>query len=123
MLPLLRRDGTVEALLYLDKASAVDPDRKYISYFRGTIFLRAGRYQDALQAFDESVRDRPEFADGCLHACRATCHANPGDLDAALVECAKISDDYFLPEVYGQFGGDKAQVTETAQRVARAARL
>lgn len=111
-----------EALSSLDQAKAAAPDHMLIPFRRGSVLLRAGRYQEALQAFDDCVRDRRWFGDSCLHACRATCHAYLGDLDAALAECAKISEDYFLPEVYGQFGGDKAQVIETAQRIARASK-
>lgn len=108
-----------EALRYLDKALGMDPTDMLIPFKRGTVHLRAGRYQDALQAFDPCIRDWRWSRDGTLNACLATCHAYGGDMEAALAECAKIGDDYFLPDVYGQFGGTKAQIIETVQRVAR----
>jgi tetratricopeptide (TPR) repeat protein len=111
-----------EALRALDQAMAAEPNHMLIPFRRGSVLLRARRYQEALTAFDDCVRDWRWTRDGCLYACRATCHAYLGDLDAVLAECAKISNDYFLPEVYGQFGGDRSQIIETAQRVAQASK-
>ena len=111
-----------EALRYLDKVLELDPDKIVIRFERGTVLHCAGRYREALQAFDEvGPTDREWFGDIMLVS-RATCHAYLGDLEAALAECAKIADDYSFPSLYGEFGGTKAQIIETVRRVAGAVR-
>jgi hypothetical protein len=81
-----------------------------------------GRYQDALAEFDRCGPEGERSYNTIMYACRATCLAYLGDLEAALAECAKIRDDHCMPNVFGQFGGTKAQITETVRRVAGAAR-
>jgi hypothetical protein len=82
----------------------------------------AGRYREALAAFDTCDPDAREWFGDTMLANRATCHAYLGNLEAALAECAKIADDYSLPSVYGGFGGTKAQIIDQVRRVACAAR-
>ncbi len=110
-----------EALRHLDQALAVDPQDPIIPFERATVMRRAGRYREALQAFDNFKEGEEQFGD-ILYANRATCHAHLGDLEAALAECAKIPDDRNLPSIYGEFGGSKAQIIETVRRVAHAVR-
>ncbi len=85
---------------------------------RATVLMRLGRYHEALAEFDHCGRGDCTIA----HSCRATCHAYLGNLDEALAECARISDDHCMPDIFGQFGGTKAQITETARRIASAGR-
>ena len=110
-----------DALRHLDQALAVDPEDPIIPFERATVLRRAGRYQEALQAFAGWDENERQFGD-ILYANLATCHAHLGDLEAALAECAKIADDYNFPSLYGEFGGSKAQIIETVKRVAGAAR-
>ena len=110
-----------EALRYLDEALAIDPGEMVISFERATVLQRAGRYQEALRAFDGCQQDEQWFGD-ILYANRATCYAKLGDLDAALAECTKIADDYRMPSIYGEFAGSKAQIIDTVRRVAGAVR-
>lgn len=110
-----------EALHHLDQALAMDPEDAIIPFERATVLRRAGRYREALHAFDDFKEGERQFGD-ILHANRATCHAHLGDLDEALAECAKIADDYNLPSIYGEFGGSKRQIIDTVRRVAGAVR-
>jgi len=110
-----------EALRYFNKGSVLNPDRIVIPFERATILQRAGRYQDALQAFDACQQDEQWLGD-ILYANRATCYAKLGDLEAALAQCAKIADDYHSYSAYGEFGGSKAQIIDTVRRVASAVR-
>ena len=111
-----------EALRHLDKVLALDPDRMITQFERGTVLQCAGRYREALTAFDECDLEVREWMGDTLLASRATCHAYLGNLEAALAECGKIADDYNLPSVYGGFGGTKAQVIDQVRRVAGAVR-
>jgi tetratricopeptide (TPR) repeat protein len=106
-----------EALRYLDKASAFDPG-KFIPFNRGEVLRQAGRYEEALLAFNEGNPDRRWFGSG-FYVNRATCYAYLGNLEAALAECANIADDYDIPSIHGEFGGTKTQIIETVKRVAR----
>lgn|SRR5689334_5681902 len=110
-----------DALRHLDQALAVDPEDPIIPFERATVLRRAGRYREALQAFDDFKEGDRQFGD-ILYANRATCHAHLGDLEAALTECAKIAEDYNLPSIYGEFGGRKAQIIDAVRRVAGAVR-
>lgn len=110
-----------EALRHLDKALAVW-DISTFRFKRATVLSRMGRYQDALAEFERCGPEGERSYNTIMYACRATCHANVGNLEAALAECAKIHDDHCMPAVFGQFGGSKAQIIEQARRVAGAAR-
>jgi len=110
-----------EALRHLDEVLALDPQDPIIPFERATVLRRAGRYCEALQAFDDFKEGEREFGD-ILYANRATCHAQLGNLEEALAECAKIADDYNLPSIYGEFGGRKAQIIDAVRRVAGAVR-
>jgi tetratricopeptide (TPR) repeat protein len=110
-----------EALRHLDQAIFLDPEALVLPFERATVLRRAGRYQEALMAFDGCKQDEQWFGD-ILYANRATCHAHLGDLEAALAECAKIADDYNSHSIYGEFGGSKAQIIDAVRRVAGAAR-
>ena len=110
-----------DALRNLDQALAVDPEDPIIPFERATVLRRAGRYREALQAFDDFKEGDRQFGD-ILYANRATCHAHLGDLEAALTECAKIAEDYNLRSIYGEFGGRKAQIIDAVRRVAGAVR-
>src|ERR1041385_179998 len=93
-----------EALRHLDQAILLDPDALLLPFERAAMLRRAGRYWDALVAFDGCEKDEQRLGD-IFYANRATCHAYLGDLDAALAECAKIADDYKSHSIYGEFGG------------------
>jgi tetratricopeptide (TPR) repeat protein len=105
------------ALSDLTKALALDRD-PVIRFTRATVLLRLGRYHEALAEFDQCGRQGERMYNTIMHACRATCHAYLGDPEAALAACAKMRDDHFLPDIFGQFGGTKAHVTEAARRIA-----
>jgi len=111
-----------EALRHLDKVLALDPDRIATLFERGATLQCAGRYREALKAFDECDPEVREWFGDIMFANRATCHAYLGNLEAALAECAKIADDYSFPSIYGEFGGTKVQIIETVRRVATAVR-
>jgi tetratricopeptide (TPR) repeat protein len=111
-----------DALRHLDKVMALDPDRIVTQFERGTVLQRAGRYHEALTAFDACEPADREWLGDVMFANLATCHARLGNLEAALTECAKIADDYSLPSIYGEFGGTKAQIIDQVRRVAGAVR-
>lgn len=111
-----------EALRHLDRVLALDPDRIITEFERGTVLQRAGRYSEALAAFDTCDPETRRWMGDTMLASRATCHAYLGNLEPALAECAKIADDYNLPSVYGGFGGTKAQIIDQVRRVAGAVR-
>ena len=105
------------ALSDLTKALALDGNVA-TRFERATVLIHLGRYHEALAEFDRCGPSSGTI----MHACRATCQTYLGNLDEALTECAKIRDDHCMPDIYGQFGGTKAQITETARRIARAGR-
>ena len=106
-----------DALSDLTKALALDRNPA-TRFERATVLLRLGRYHEALTEFARCGMNWGTIT----HACRATCHAYLGNLDEALAECAKIRDDHCMPGIFGQFGGTKAQITESARRIASAGR-
>jgi tetratricopeptide (TPR) repeat protein len=110
-----------EALRHLDRALAVC-DIPTTRFKRATVLSRMGRYHDALAEFDRCGPEGERSYNTIMYACRATCHAYLGNVEAALAECAKISDDHCMPGVFGQFGGTKAQIIEQVRRVAGAVR-
>ena len=86
---------------------------------RATVFRLLGRYQDAIADLDEAERtDTTNFLVNLLNIERATCYAHLGNLEAALVDCARLSDDYCLPGIYGAPGGTKSEIAETIRRIA-----
>ncbi len=109
-----------DALRYLDKASEFDHGR-FIPFNRGEVLRQAGRYEEALLAFNDCNPDRRWFG-SAFYVNRATCYAYLGNLEAALAECANIADDYDIPSIHGEFGGTKAQIIETVRRVVGTAR-
>ncbi len=111
-----------EALRYLDKVLKMEPDKIAIQFERGTVLMEAERYQQALETFDACDPETQRYFGNTMRACRATCHAYLGNLDAALAECAKLPDTYKMPGIYGEFYGTKAQIIDSVKRVAGAAR-
>jgi tetratricopeptide (TPR) repeat protein len=89
---------------------------------RGMILRCLGRYREAIDELNRCEAMRPEVVRGIVEVNRAACHAELGDLEAALAECAKLPEDWFLPGLYGAPSGNKGHVTEAVRRIAAAAR-
>lgn len=111
-----------DALRFLDKALAIEPDKTSTRFERGTVLMQAERYREALDTFDACEPAKREFFRDGIVACRATCHAYLGNLEAGLAECAKLPDQYNMPCLYGEFDGTKAQIIEAVRSVATTTR-
>ncbi len=111
-----------DALRYLDKALELEPDRLKIKFERGTVLMEAERYREALETFDACEPATREYFRDSMTACRATCHAYLGNLEAGLAECAKLPDGYNMPCLYGEFDGTKAEIIEAVRSVSTTTR-
>ena len=118
-----------ERLGHLDKA--IDDFDKSIALkdgiiprlSRGSALVRLGRYQEALEDFNRAESLGPESWVDCwgpLH--RADCHARLGNEAAALADCERLPDGFWSPGIYGEPGGNKAEITAEVRRRARAAK-
>ena len=118
-LALNRRDL---ALADLDRAIAMRPHPMgYLA--RGRILAKLGRHEMALADFASGERLAPtEWPTmwGPLH--QAISLAALGQEQAAVAACGRLSADFWLPEMDGEPGGSKAQITAEIRRRARAAR-
>lgn len=86
---------------------------------RATVLRLLGRYQDAIEELDQAERmDSTNVLVDLLNIDRAACYAHLGDLEAALADCARLSDDYCFPGIHGAPGGTKNEITETIRRIA-----
>ncbi len=90
---------------------------------RGRLLCRMGRYQEALGDFDRSEElDPADWVECWGPLYLANCHAQLGDEQAALADCAKLPDDFWSPGIYGEPAGNKAEITAEVRRRARAAK-
>lgn len=90
---------------------------------RGSALVRMGRYREALEDFNRAEFLEPEKWVDCwgpLH--RADCHARLGNEAAALADCERLPDGFWSPGIYGEPGGNKAEITAEVRRRARAAK-
>jgi tetratricopeptide (TPR) repeat protein len=105
----------VETMLTLD-------DRPVVRCIRGQVLRDLGRYREAIEDFAHGEAFDPH---GWGHTpwalCCADCHAQLGDEDAAMAECAKLKKDWFFPPIHGLPGWNKQEVICEIQRRARAA--
>jgi tetratricopeptide (TPR) repeat protein len=66
--------GDVErAVAALDRTLADDPTYHWAHYFRGVVLRHAGRYQDAIAAFEEAIRLAPDAASPLAHLGHTLC--------------------------------------------------
>ncbi|HYM32115.1 MAG TPA: tetratricopeptide repeat protein [Candidatus Cybelea sp.] len=90
---------------------------------RGNIYRQLGSYDSALADFQKAERLDPEaWADSYGPLFRAECHARLGDLNAALSDCACLSDSHWTPGVFGAPAGNKDEVAAELARLAAEAR-
>lgn len=98
-------------------------DRLMARLSRGCVLVRLGRYREALADFDRAESVEPESWVDCWGPFyRADCHAKLGDEASALADCARLPDKFWSPGIYGEPGGNKAEITAQVQRRARAAK-
>ena len=83
----------------------------------GIVLRCMGRYREAIDELNRCEAMDPAVVTGIVHVNRAACHAGLGDLDAALADCALLSEDYFLPSLFGWPGGTKRQVTKAVREI------
>jgi tetratricopeptide (TPR) repeat protein len=84
----------------------------------GIVLRCLGRFREAIEEFNRCEAMGAEVVAGIVHVNRAACHAGLGDLEAALADCALLSEDYFLPSLFGWPGGTKSQVTKAVRAIA-----
>jgi TolB-like protein/Flp pilus assembly protein TadD len=66
--------GDVErAVAALDRTLAGDPTYYWAHYFRGAVLRHAGRYEDAIAAFEEAIRLAPDAASPLAHLAHTLC--------------------------------------------------
>lgn len=91
---------------------------------RGEVYRHLGEYENAVRDFGRAEAMDPdewqlqEFGPFF----QADCHARLGDEAAALACCAKLSDDFWTPGLFGAPPGDKAQIAEQLRQIAARAR-
>lgn len=89
---------------------------------RGSILVRMGRYQEALEDFNRAESLEPEKWVDCWGAFRrADCHARLGNEAAALADCERLPEGFWSPGINGEPGGNKTEITAEVRRRARAA--
>ena len=110
----------------LDRAFELGEAQKWSRYqARGDLFLKEGRYQDAINAYNEAERGAPieDWRTGLGPLFRAYCYAQIGDLEAALRDCETLPEDHFTGGFWGRIpGGNKQQVIMAITQYACAAR-
>jgi tetratricopeptide (TPR) repeat protein len=120
-----------EALADLNKVLSIEesmfnPDdlgsrqKAWVTYLaRGNVLRALGRYREALDDFNRTQKLDPGPWEGTLTPLfRAECHARLGDEEAALADCAALSDDHWTPGLLGAPKGDKAEVIAEIRRLA-----
>jgi tetratricopeptide (TPR) repeat protein len=124
-----------EALADLNKVLSIeraspDPDsfrcreKEWLTYLaRGNVLRALGRYREALDDFNRTEVLDPDGWDGSfIPLFRAECHARLGNEEAALADCAALSDDHWTPGLLGAPMGNKAEVIAEVRRLAAEAR-
>ena len=90
---------------------------------RGILLRGLGRYREALRDFDRVEALDPDlFVDSWCPLFRADCHAQLGNEEAALTDCARLTDDHWTPGLFGAPAGNKQEVIAEIRRRAAAAR-
>lgn len=124
-----------EALADLNKVLSIeqslfDPndfrslEKAWVTYLaRGNVLRALGRYREALDDFNRTQKLDPGPWEGTLTPLfRAECHARLGNEEAALADCAALSDDHWTPGHLGAPKGNKAEVIAEIRRLAAEAR-
>lgn len=81
---LLERGDTDMALSIVDNAVVANPDDRPARLMRGVILAKAGRSNEAIDAFSAFARDYPTLPEG--HNNLAVLYSNMGDYDKARIE-------------------------------------
>ncbi|HEV2264393.1 MAG TPA: hypothetical protein VGR79_07670 [Stellaceae bacterium] len=90
---------------------------------RGSILVRMGRNQEALEDFNRAESLEPEKWVDCWGPFRrADCHARLGNEAAALADCERLPEGFWSPGIHGEPGGNKAEITAEVRRRAHAAK-
>lgn len=98
-------------------------DRAMARLRRGSVLMRMGRYSEALEDFNHAESLGPDKWVDCWGPLyRADCHARLGNEVAALSDCERLPDGFWSPGIYGEPGGNKAEITAEVRRRARAAK-
>src|SRR5690348_3536635 len=120
-----------EALADLNKVLSIEepmfnPDdlgsrqKAWVTYLsRGNVLCALGRYREALDDFNRTQKLDPGPWEGTfIPLFRAECHARLGNEEAALADCAALSDDHWTPGLSGAPKGNKAEVIAEIRRIA-----
>lgn len=111
-----------DALADLDRSVEMD-DMPIKRLARGAVLARLGRYRDALTDFQlGEAADTDKFIGNYWPLHGADCHARLGNLEAAMSECARITDGFFSPGLDGTPRGYKPEIEAELRRRAAAAR-
>lgn len=107
-----------KALEDLNKAINLNPDGLLFGA-RGQLLYQMGRIDDAIKDLDKADELNPmEWEEAFSPVYRAQCHAQLGNLEAALKDCRRINPQHWTPGVHGMLKGDRTEITAQIMRIA-----
>lgn len=110
------REDLKNALTYIKQVAAAEPKAPDLQYYLGEIYRLQGNLPQALQTFNQVVKDNPKFAPGYLGRARVTIAMDPKKAEAALKDmetAAQLDPNY--AEAYLGIAGLQVQAGQSKQ--------
>jgi tetratricopeptide (TPR) repeat protein len=95
------RQDWKNALIYLKQVAGLEPGAPDVWFLIGETYRQQGDLPQALQTFNQVIKDKPDFAPAYLGRARVTIAMNPKNVDAALADMqTAIQKDPKFGEAY-----------------------
>ncbi|HWK46204.1 MAG TPA: tetratricopeptide repeat protein [Stellaceae bacterium] len=108
----LKKGELREALADCNRVIQLGPHEKGGFFARGEVHRKMGDYQKAIDDYDHAFELDHEGWYGSMGLLsRLDCHARLGNREQALADCARLTDDFWTPGVFGLPAGNRADVT------------
>lgn len=110
-----------KALEDIETVIRLRPDSMSFSK-RGELLYLQGNLSAALEDFDRAeALDSADWEEMFGPVYRAQCHAQLGNIEAALKDCSRISDQHWTPGIHGMLPGNRADIIAQIVRIAEEA--